>query len=170
MSMMGELSFFLGLQVSQRKDDIFISQSKYVRDLLKKFGMEDSAPAKNPMSIATKLDEDKPGKKVDITMYRGMIGSLLYLTASRPDIMFATCLCARFQSNPKESHLIDVKRIFIYLKGSPNLGLWYPKGTGFEAVGYSNADFAGCRVDINITFVSYQFLGQRLVSWYSKKQ
>ena len=91
MSMMGELSFFLGLQVSQRKDGIFISQSKYVRDLLKKFGMEDSAPAKTPMSTATKLDEDKPGKKVDITMYRGMIGSLLYLTASRPDIMFATC-------------------------------------------------------------------------------
>ena len=99
-----------------------------------------------------------------------MIGSLLYLTASRPDIMFATCLCARFQANPKESHLMPVKRIFRYLKGTPNLGLWYPKGTGFEAVGYTDADFAGCRVDRKSTSGSCQFLGQRLVSWYSKKQ
>ena len=102
-------------------------------------------------------------------MYRGMIRSLLYITASRLDIMFATCLCARFQSNPKESHLIDVKRIFRYLKGTPNLGLWYPKGTWFEAVGYSDADFTGCRVDRKSTSGSCQFLGQRLVSWYSKK-
>ena len=95
--MMGELTFFLGLQVSQRKDGIFISQTKYVKDLLKKFGMEDSSPAKTPMSTATKLDEDKKGKKVDIFVYRRMIGSLLYLTASRPDMIFAICLSARFQ-------------------------------------------------------------------------
>ena len=96
MSMMGELSYFLGLQVSQRNDGIFISQTKYVKDLLKKFGMVDCSPASTPMSTTTKLDEDKKGKSVDISSYRGMIGSLLYLTASRPDIMFATCLCARF--------------------------------------------------------------------------
>ena len=99
-----------------------------------------------------------------------MIGSLLYLTASRPDIMFVTCLCARFQANPKESHLMAVKRIFRYFKGTPNLGLWYPKGTGFEVVGYTNADFAGCRIDRKSTSGSCQFFGQRLVSWYSKKQ
>ncbi|KAL8148257.1 hypothetical protein AgCh_005572 [Apium graveolens] len=122
------------------------------------------------MSTATKLDEDKKGKSVDISSYIGMIGSLLYLTASRPDIMFATCLCARFQANPKESHLMAVKMIYRYLKGTPNLGLWYPKGTGFEAVGYTDADFAGCRVDRKSTSGSCQFLGQRLVSWYSKKQ
>ena len=170
MSMMGELNFFLGLQVSQKTDGTFICQSKYVRDLLKKYHLEDSAPAKTPMPTATKLDQDKTGKKVDITSYRGMIGSLLYLTASRPDIMFATCLCARFQADPKESHLIAVKRIFRYLKGTPNLGLWYPKGTGFDLVGYTDSDYAGCKIDRKSTSGSCQFLGRRLVSWHSKKQ
>ena len=170
MSMMGELSFFLGLQVYQRQDGIFICQSKYIKDLLKKYQMEDSSTAKTPMPTATKLDKDETGKKVDITGYRGMIGSLLYLTASRPDIMFATCLCARFQSDPKESHLIAVKRIFRYLKGTPNLGIWYPKDTGFDLIGYTDSDFAGCKIDRKSTSGSCQFLGRRLVSWYSKKQ
>ena len=170
MSMMGELTFFLGLQVHQRSEGIFISQAKYVRDLLKKFDMVECSPAKTPMSTAVKLDADDKGKYVNITAYRGMIGSLLYLTASRPDIMFATCLCARFQENPKESHLIAVKRIFRYLKGTQSLGLWYPKDTCFNLVGYSDADYAGCRVDRKSTSGSCQFLGQRLVSWYSKKQ
>ena len=84
------------------------------------------------MTTATKLDQDDPGKCVEITSYRGMIGSLLYLTASRPNIMFSACLCARSQANPKESHLIVVKHIFGYMKGTPNLGIWYPKGTGFD--------------------------------------
>jgi hypothetical protein len=122
------------------------------------------------MSTAIKLDEDKKGKRVDIKVYRGMVGSLLYLTASRPDIMFATCLCARFQSDPKESHMMAIKRIFKYLKGTPNLGLWYPKGTGFNLVGYTDSDYAGCRIDRKSTSGSCQFLGQRLVSWFSKKQ
>ena len=112
MSMMGELAYFLGLQVRQRNDGIFIFQSKYVKDLLKKYGLEDASTAKTPMATTMKLYHDDPGKCVDITSYRGMIGSLLYHTASRPDIMFATCLCARFQANPKESHLIVVKHIF----------------------------------------------------------
>ena len=170
MSMMGELSFFLGLQVYQKQSGIFICQSKYIKDLLKKYQMEDSSTAKTPMPTATKLDKDETGKKVDITGYRGMIGSLLYLTASRPDIMFATCLCARFQSDPKESHLIAVKRIFRYLKGTPNLGIWYPKDTGFDLIGYTDSDFAGCKIDRKSTSGSCQFLGRRLVSWYSKKQ
>ena len=99
-----------------------------------------------------------------------MIGSLLYLTASRPDIMFSTCLCARFQANPKESHLKVVKRIFKYLKGTPNVGIWYPKGTGFDLIGYTDSDFAGCKIDRKSTSGICQFLGRRLVSWYSKKQ
>ena len=164
MSMMGELSYFLGLQVSQKIDGIFICQSKYVRELLKKYGLEDSAPAKTPMPTASKLDQDESGKKVDISSYRGMIGSLLYLTASRPDIMFSTCLCARFQADPKESHLIVVKRIFRYLKGTPNLGIWYPKDTGFNLVGYTISGFAGCKIDMKSTSRSCQFLGRRLVS------
>ena len=132
--------------------------------------MEDSSPAKTPMSTSIKLEEDKKGKRVDIKVYRGMVGSLLYLTASRLDIMFATCLCARFQSDPKESHMVAIKRIFRYLKGTPNLGLWYPKGTAFNLVGYTDSDYAGCRIDRKSTSGSCQFLGQRLVSWYSKKQ
>ena len=169
MSMMGELSYFLGLQVKQNEEGTFINQSKYTRNLLKKFGMQDSSTASTPMATATKLDKDT-GASVDITNYRGMIGSLLYLTASRPDIMFSTCLCARFQADPKESHLIAVKRIFRYLKGTPGLGIWYPKNTGFDLTGYTDSDYAGCRIDRKSTSGSCQFLGRRLVSWYSKKQ
>ena len=170
MSMMGELTFFLGLQVKQLKDGIFISQAKYIKDLLKKFDMTDCSTAKTPMATATKLEVLTKDPKVDISSYRGMVGSLLYLTASRPDIMFATCLCARFQADPRESHLVAIKRIFKYLKGTPNLGIWYPRGTGFELIGYSDADYAGCKLDRKSTTGSCQFLGNKLVSWYSKKQ
>ena len=111
------------------------------------------------MATATKLDQDDPCKCVDITSYRGMIGSLLYLTTSRPDIMFITYLCVRFQANPKESHIIVVKRIFKYLKGTPNIGIWYPKGTGFDLIGYTDSDFAGCRIDRKSTSGRCQFLG-----------
>ncbi|GJV48001.1 retrovirus-related pol polyprotein from transposon TNT 1-94 [Tanacetum coccineum] len=112
MSMMGELNFFLGLQIKQMEDGIFFNQSKYIKEMLKKFGLEDSKPMKTPMSSDTKLMKDKECESVDSTKYRGMIGSLLYLTASRPDIMFSVCLCARFQEDPKTSHLEAVKRIF----------------------------------------------------------
>ncbi|GJS45168.1 retrovirus-related pol polyprotein from transposon TNT 1-94 [Tanacetum coccineum] len=103
-------------------------------ELLKKFGLEDSKPMKIPMSSDTKLIKDKECESVDSTKYLGMIGSLLYLTASRPDIMFSVCLCARFQEAPKTSHIEAVKRIFRYIKGTTHLGLWYPKGTGIETV------------------------------------
>ena len=169
MSMMGELSYFLGLQVKQTEDGIFVSQAKYTRNLLKKFGLLNCSSATTPMATATKLDKDT-GASVDITNYRGMIGSLLYLTASRPDIMYATCLCARFQADPREPHLTAVKRIFKYLKGTITLGLWYPRDSDFHLIGYSDADFAGCKIDRKSTSGSCQFLGDRLVSWYSKKQ
>ncbi|GJY29223.1 retrovirus-related pol polyprotein from transposon TNT 1-94 [Tanacetum coccineum] len=112
MSMMGELNFFLRLQIKQMKDDIFFNQSKYIKEMLTKFGLEDSKPMKTPMSSDTKLTKDEECESVHSTKYRGMIGSLLYLTASRPDIMFSVCLCARFQEAPKTSHLDAVKRIF----------------------------------------------------------
>ena len=108
MSMIGELNYFLGLQIKQRKDGIFINQAKYTKKLIKKFGLEGARTSKTPMATTTKLDKDEQGTNVDIKLYRSMIGSLLYLTASRPDIMFCACLCARFQSCPKESHLIAV--------------------------------------------------------------
>ncbi|GKB03292.1 retrovirus-related pol polyprotein from transposon TNT 1-94 [Tanacetum coccineum] len=123
MSMMGELNFFLGLQIKQMEDGIFFNQSKYIKEMLKKFGLEDSKPMKTPMSSDTKLTKDEECESVDSTKYRGMIGSLLYLTASRPDIMFSVCLCARFQEDPKTSHLEAVKRIFRYIKGTTHLGL-----------------------------------------------
>ncbi|KAJ9544509.1 hypothetical protein OSB04_024216 [Centaurea solstitialis] len=110
------------------------------------------------------------GKSVDQKIYRSMIGSLLYLTATRPDIMFATCFCARFQANPKESHLAAVKRILRYLKGTPELGLWYPKDSSFELISFTDSDYGGCKLYRKNTSGSCQFLGDKLVSWTSKKQ
>ncbi|MCU5933457.1 hypothetical protein H3U10_19785, partial [Clostridioides difficile] len=147
MSMIGELSFFLGLQIKQLKDGTFVSQTKYIKDLLKRFGLEDAKPIKTPMATNGHLDLDEGGKLVDLKLYRSMIGSLLYLTASRPDIMFSVCMCARFQAAPKECHLVAVKRILRYLKHSSTIGLWYPKGAKFKLVGYSDSDYAGCKVD-----------------------
>ena len=169
MSMMGELSYFLGLQVKQTDDGIFINQSKYTKNLLKRFNMLESSSATTPMATTTKLDQHL-GAEVDVTSYRGMIGSLLYLTASRPDIMYATCLCARFQAQPREPHLVAVKRIFRYLKGNPDFRLWYPRESDFKLIGYSDAEFAGCKVDRKSTSGGCQFLGERLISWSSKKQ
>ncbi|GJV13279.1 retrovirus-related pol polyprotein from transposon TNT 1-94 [Tanacetum coccineum] len=147
MSMMGELNFFLGLQIKQMEDGIFFNQSKYIKEMLKKFGLEDSKPMKTHMSYDTKLMKDEDCESVFSTKYRGMIGSLLYLMASRPDIMFSVCLCARFQEAPKTSHLEAVKRIFRYIKGTTHLGLWYPKRTDIETVVYADSDHAGDYVD-----------------------
>ncbi|KAJ9560566.1 hypothetical protein OSB04_005726, partial [Centaurea solstitialis] len=170
MSMMGELNFFFGLQVKQLSAGIFINQAKYIKDILKKYNLENAKIMKTPMSPSCALDSDPDGTAVDVTTYRGMIGSLMYLTASRPDIMFSTCLCARYQSKPKESHLKAVKRIFRYLKGTVNLGLWYPKGSGYELTGYTDADHGGCKLDRKSMIGHIQFLGDKLVSWESKNQ
>ena len=116
------------------------------------------------------LEREEVSKKVEQKVYRGMIGSLLYLTASRPDILFNVCICARFQSDPRESHLTAVKRIFKYLKGTTNLGLFYRKSSGYSLVGYCDADFAGDRVERKSTSGSCQFLGENLISWSSKRQ
>jgi hypothetical protein len=170
MSMMGELNFFLGLQIKQLEDGIFFNQSKYIKDMLKKFGLEDSKPIKTPMSTETKLTKDEESESVDSTKYRGMIGSLLYLTASRPDIMFSVCLCARFQEDPKTTHLEAVKRIFRYIKGTTHLGLWYPKGTGIDTIVYADSDHAGDYVDRKSTSGTCTFVGHCLTSLFSKKQ
>src|SRR6185436_6180550 len=142
--MIGELNFFLGFQVKQLKEEIFNHQEKYTRDILKKFKMDDCKPIKTPMPTNGHLDLDEGGKSVDQILYRSIIGSLLYLTASRPNIMFSIRICARFQANSKKSHISAVKRILRYLKHMPSIGLWYPKGASFTLLGYS--DFAGCRV------------------------
>jgi hypothetical protein len=170
MSMMGELTYFLGFQVKQLKDDTFLSQTKYTQDLLKRFGMKDAKPAKTSMVTDGHVDLNKGGKFVDQKAYRSMIGSLLYLCASRPNIMLSVCMCARYQSNPKECHLVAVKRILRYLVSTPCFGIWYPKGSTFDLIGYSDSDYAGCKVDRKSTSGTCQFLGRSLVSWSSKKQ
>ncbi|GJR38862.1 hypothetical protein Tco_1214546 [Tanacetum coccineum] len=144
---MGELTFFLELQVKQKEDGIFISQDKYVTEILKKFGFSDVKTASTPMKTHKHLLKDADGEDIDKHIYRSMIGSLMYLTSSRPDIMFVVCVCARLQVNPKVSHLHDVKRIFRYLKGQPKLGLWYPKDLPFDLVAYTNSDYARASLD-----------------------
>ncbi|GJR82592.1 hypothetical protein Tco_0153377 [Tanacetum coccineum] len=116
------------------------------------------------------LLKDENGEDVDEHMYRSMIGSLMYLTSSRPDIMFAVCAYARYQVNPKVSHLHDVKSIFRYLKGQPKLGLWYLKDSPFDLVAYTNSDYVGANLDRKSTTGGCQFLGCRLISWQYKKQ
>nr|GEX81023.1 retrovirus-related Pol polyprotein from transposon TNT 1-94 [Tanacetum cinerariifolium] len=170
MSMMGEMMFFLGLQVNQSPCGIFINQSNYVLEILKKYGIESCDPVGTPMEIKDKLDLDQNGTPVDATKYCSMIGALMYLMSSRPDIVHATCLCARYQTKPIEKHLKEFKRIFRYLRGTVNTGLWYTKDSGFELTGFSDADYAGCKDTFKSTSGGAQFLGEKLVSWSSKKQ
>nr|GEY54277.1 hypothetical protein [Tanacetum cinerariifolium] len=169
MSSMGELTFFLGLQVKQKQDGLFITQDKYVVDILRKFGLTDRKLASTPIDTEKPLLKDPDGEDVDMHTYKSMIGSLMYLTSSRPDIMFAVCACARFQVTPKASHLNAVKRIFRYLKGKPHLGLWYPKDSPFNLVAYSDSDYDGASLDRMSTIGECQFLGGRLISSQCKK-
>nr|GEZ12892.1 hypothetical protein [Tanacetum cinerariifolium] len=170
MSAMGELNFFFGLQVLQKEDDIFLSQDKYVDDILKKFRYSDVRSANTLMDKEKPWGKDGTGKDVDLHLYRSMIGSLMYLTASRPDIMFAVCACARHQVTPKECHLHAVNMIFRYLKGHPKLGLWYPKESPFDFVAYSDSDYGGATQDRKLTTGGCQFFGRRLILWQCKKQ
>ncbi|GJV41077.1 retrovirus-related pol polyprotein from transposon TNT 1-94 [Tanacetum coccineum] len=145
MSMTGEMTFFLGLQVNQSPCGIFINQSNYVLEILKKYGIESCDPVGTLIEIKDKLDLDQNGSPVDATKYHCMIGALMYLTSSRPDIVHATCLCARYQAKPTKKHLKEVKRIFCYLRGTVNTGLWYTKDSSFELTVFLDADYAGCK-------------------------
>ncbi|GJU51897.1 hypothetical protein Tco_1221452 [Tanacetum coccineum] len=166
----GELTFFLGLQVTQKDDGIFISQDKYVDEILKKFGFSTMKIASTPMETSKPLMKDENDEDVDVYLYRSMIGSLMYLTSSRPDIMFVVCACARLQVTPNVSHLHAMKRIFRYLKGQPKLGLWYPKDSPFDLDAYTDSDYAGASFDRKSTIGGCQFLRSRLISWQCKKQ
>ncbi|XP_072077812.1 uncharacterized protein [Arachis hypogaea] len=170
MSMMGELNFFLGLQIKQTAEGIFIRQEKYAKELVKKFGLDCAKPMGTPMHPNIKLDKDEHGRDVDETRYRGMIGSLMYLTSSRPDIIQSVGVCSRFQSKAKESHLSAVKRIIRYVLGTTNYGLWFPKTDSFQLVGFCDTDFAGDRIDRRSTSGMCCFLGKFLIVWSSKKQ
>ncbi|GKF28519.1 uncharacterized mitochondrial protein-like protein, partial [Tanacetum coccineum] len=160
----------LFLALMQKEDGIFISQEKYVNEILNKFGFSDVKTARTPMETQKALLKDANGEDVDEHLYRSMIGSFMYITSSRPDIMFAVCACARFQVNPKSSHLHAVKRIFRYLKGQPKLCLWDPKDLPFDLVAYTDSDYAGASLDRKSTTGGCQFLRCRLISWQCKKQ
>ncbi|GJS45574.1 retrovirus-related pol polyprotein from transposon TNT 1-94 [Tanacetum coccineum] len=162
--------FTKGLQIHQSPRGIFINQAKYALEILKKHGMEKGQSIGTPMATKPKLDADLSGKLVDQTDYRSKIRSLMYLTSSRPDIVQAVCYCARYQARPTEKHLKEVKTVFRYLRGTINMGLWYPKYFGFELTAFSDADHAGCIDTRKSTSRGIQFLSDKLVSWMSKKQ
>jgi len=145
MSMIGELKKFLGIQINQCKDGVYVHQSKYKRELLKKFKLE-YCKSMATMHPNCNMSKEESSSKVDQKLYKGMIGSLLFLTASRLDILFSVCLCARFQLDPKEYNLTTVKRIFRYLKGTTNLGILYRKSQDYKLVGLCGADYAGIRL------------------------
>nr|GEW43217.1 retrotransposon protein, putative, Ty1-copia subclass [Tanacetum cinerariifolium] len=159
-----------GLHISQSPRGIFINQSKYALESLKKYGFESCDPVDTPMVEKSKLDEDKERKVVDPSYYRGMIGTLLYLTASRPDLQFEIYMCARYQARPTEKHVHAVKRIFRYLRGTVNRGLWYPKDSSVVLTAFADADHAGCQDIRRSTPCSMQFLGERLINWSSKRK
>nr|GEX38178.1 putative ribonuclease H-like domain-containing protein [Tanacetum cinerariifolium] len=157
------------IQVKQKDNGIFISQDKYVADILKKFDFTTVKTASTPMEPNKALIKDAKAEDIDVHLYRSMIRSLMYLTASRPDIMFIVCAYARFQVTPNTSHLHVVKRIFRYLKGQPKLGLWYPRDSPFDLEAFFDSDYARASLDRKSTTEGYQFLGKRLILWQCKK-
>ncbi|GKC18326.1 retrovirus-related pol polyprotein from transposon TNT 1-94, partial [Tanacetum coccineum] len=163
-------AFLNGLQISQSPRGIFLNQSKYALESLKKYGMESCDPVDTPMVEKSKLDEDTQGKAVDPTHYHGMVGTLMYLTSSRPDLVYSVVICARYQARPTKKHLHAVKRIFQYLRGTVNRGLWYSKDYAIALTAFADADHAGCQDTRRSTSGSMQLLGDRLVSWSSKRQ
>ena len=140
MSMIGKLTHFLRLQIRQQDSGIFLFQSKYAKNLVKKFGLESTSSIRTPISPNIKLTVYLLGKSVDLSLYRSMIGSLFYLTASRPDISYSVRVCARYQANPKESHMIALKRIIKYVKTITDFSVWYSKDTNDVLTGYFDAD------------------------------
>ncbi|GJR12877.1 retrovirus-related pol polyprotein from transposon TNT 1-94 [Tanacetum coccineum] len=180
MPMMGQMSFFLGLQVSQNPGGIFINQSKFALEILKKFGMDSCDPIDTPMVDRLKLDEDPLRIIVDQTRFHSMVGSLMYLTASRPDLIFAVCMCARYQESPTKRHLEALKRVFWYLKGTINWGLWYPKDTVMALTAYTDADHAeaeyiamsGCYAQIlwmRSHLINYDFAFNKIPLYYDNR-
>jgi hypothetical protein len=167
--MMGELTFFLGIQVKQTKQGTFVHQAKYTKDLMKKFNMTELKSVSTLMSSAASLGPDDDGEAVDQREYRSMIGSLLYLTATQPDIQFIVGLCARFQSSPRSSHRTAVQRVFRYLKHTLEFGIWYSTSSSLDLVSFSDADFVGCGIDRKSTSRTCHFLRSSLVCWSSQK-
>jgi hypothetical protein len=170
MSMMGELTFFLGIQVKQIKQGTFVHQVKYTKDLMKKFNTAELKPVSTPMSSVALLGPDEDGEVVDQREYRSMIGSLLYLTVTRPNIQFAVGMCARFQSSARSSHRTAVQRVFTYLKHTLEFETWYSASSSLDLIDFFDADFAGCGIDRKSTSGTFHFLESSLVCCSSRKQ
>lgn len=170
MSDLGKMRYFLGIEVLQTEEGIFICQNKYAKEVLERFGMERSKPVHNPMVPGNKLSKEGSGEAVDSTIYKQMVGSLMYLTATRPDLMFAVCLISRYMGRPTQLHLQAAKRILRYLKGTTELGILYRRGTKEELFAFTDSDYAG-DVDDRKSTSGYVFkLGTGAISWSSKKQ
>jgi hypothetical protein len=169
MSMIGELSFFIGLQITQRSEGIFLSQEKYLREMLKRIQMEDSKPMRTPMVTGCKLRKDDDSPDVDQSSYRSMIGNLLYITTSCPNIMYVVGMVGIYQVSPKQSHLLAIKIIFSYLKGTMDYGLWYPRNQNFQLSVHLDVDWVNCVDERKRTSGGAFFLGYSLVSWLRKK-
>jgi hypothetical protein len=163
MSMMRELTFLLCIQVKQTKQCSFVYQAKYTKDLMKKFNMTELKPVSTTMSSTASLGLDEDGEAVDQREYMSMIGSLLYLTATRSDIQFTVGLCVRFQASPRSSHRTAVQQVFRYLKHTPEFGIWYSASYSLDLVGFSDTDFIGCGIDRKNTSGTCHFLGSSLI-------
>ncbi|GKC45475.1 retrovirus-related pol polyprotein from transposon TNT 1-94 [Tanacetum coccineum] len=163
-------SFLLSQGFSKGTVDPTLFISRKGKDILLKYGMESCEPVDTPMVEKSNLDEDTQGKAVDPIHYHGMVGTLKYLTSSRPDLVYVVCMCARYQACPTKKHLHAIKTIFRYLRGTVNRGLWYSKDSAIALTAFSDADHAGCQDTRCSTSRSMKLLGDRLVSWSSKRQ
>ena len=170
MTDLGIMKYFLGIEVHQSAKGIFVCQQKYAADILKRFRMEGCNPAETPIPLGTKLSKNDEGPTVDSTLYKILVGSLLYLTATRPDIMYATNFVSRFMESPKVSHWNMAKMITRYVSGTLNFGLWYTQSNDNNLSGYTNSDFAGSLDDRKSTLGHAFHLGTNLISWASKKK
>jgi hypothetical protein len=169
MSMIEEMTYFIGLQINQSPGGLFISQEKYMKEMLKMFQMEYSTLVSTPMVVGCNLSKDDISPNVDQRTYRSMIDNLLYITTSCPDIMDVVDMVGHYHSTLKQSHLAIVKRIFKYLKGTINYGLWYPRNQNFQLIAYSDVDWPNCLDERKRTSGGALFLGDSLVAWVSKK-
>lgn len=168
MSMMGKLKFFLGIQINQCKNEVYVHQTKYSKELLKKFKLDDFKIMTTHLHSTCNLSKEESRTKVCQKMYKGIIGSLLYLITSRPIVLFSVCLCARFMSDHREAYLTIVKRIFRYVKGTTNLGLVYKKSLDYKLVGLCDTDYVEDRIERKSTSGNCQLIGENLISWTSK--
>ncbi|KAL0558903.1 hypothetical protein IC582_003487 [Cucumis melo] len=169
MSDLGKVHYFLRLEVVQSPFGICISQRKYVQDVLMRFQMSECNSVSTPAEFGLKLHKDQKGKKVDSTLYKQIVGSLMYITTTRPDIMHFVSLISRYMENPTKMHLLAVKRIFRYLQGTKNYGLFYKNVVKSDFVGFTDSDYAGDIDDRKSTSGHVFMLSSQVVSWSSKK-